>query len=287
MAPLLVVILASTTIGIEVHTLAPMSFGLGHGKELNTAPGVVAISETELPVLPDSIINDPESARIDLRSWFKDPSKRFELEIGSGKGAFLIQQAHLEPETNFLGIEWAGEFAAYIADRIRRKQENENTHTNVRVLHTDASQLLKWRCPDESIDVVHLYFSDPWPKNKHHKKRVIQHQTLFDIWRCLKVGGELRVVTDHDDLWAWDQAHFDLWASDPSATPLETARPKIPLAPAAIQTFLDARESMPFELTEFAAPESAGEGELVGTNFERKFRIEGRSFNAGVLRKSV
>ncbi len=266
--------------------IAPMSFGLGHGKPLDTAPGVVAISDTELPPLPDSIIDDPESARLDLRTWFENPDRRFELEIGSGKGAFLIQQAHLEPDTNFLGIEWAREFAAYIADRIRRKRESQNTHTNVRVLHADAAELLKWRCPDEIIDVVHLYFSDPWPKKKHHKKRVIQHQTLFDIWRCLKPSGELRVVTDHDELWAWNLAHFDHWASDPSATPPQTARPSIPAAPPAIQSFLDARETLPFELTDFAAPESAGEGELVGTNFERKFRIEGRSFNAGVLRKA-
>ncbi len=262
-----------------------MSFGLGHRKTLNTAPGVVAISDTELPPLPDSIIDDPESARLDLRTWFKDPSKRFELEIGSGKGAFLVQQAHLEPATNFLGIEWAGEFAAYIADRIRRKQESENTHTNVRVLHTDAAQLLKWRCPNETIDVVHLYFSDPWPKRKHHKKRVIQHQTLFDIWRCLKPAGELRVVTDHDELWAWDLAHFDLWATGSSSTHKDFTRPSIPTAPESIRTFLDQSEPLPFELTDFAAPESAGEGELVGTNFERKFRIEGRSFHAGVLRK--
>jgi len=263
-----------------------MSFGLGHGKALDAALGVVAISEAELPVLPDSIIDDPESARLDLRTWFKDPSRRFELEIGSGKGAFLVQQAHLEPETNFLGIEWAGEFATYIADRIRRKQESENTHTNVRVLHTDGAQLLKWRCPDETIDVVHLYFSDPWPKNKHHKKRVIQHQTLFDIWRCLKINGELRVVTDHDELWAWDLAHFNHWAAGSSSAHEDFTRPKIPAAPAPVRAFLDARQTLPFEFTDFAAPESAGEGELVGTNFERKFRVEGRSFHAGVLRKN-
>ncbi len=263
-----------------------MSFGLGHGKPLDPAPGVVAISQEELPELPDSVIDDPESGRLDLRSWFKDPDRRFEVEIGSGKGAFLVQQAHLEPETNFLGIEWAGEFAAYIADRIRRKQENEQTHTNVRVLHTDASQLLKWRCPDESIDVVHLYFSDPWPKKKHHKKRVIQHQTIFDVWRCLKPEGELRVVTDHDELWAWDLAHFDLWAQGSSDAESQFARPSIPAPPSPIQAFLSEQSSLPFSFGGFDKPESAGEGELVGTNFERKFRIEGRSFNAGVLKKS-
>ncbi len=264
-----------------------MSFGLGHGAPLDPAPGVVAISSDELPPLPDSIITDPESGRLDPRQWFDQPENRFELEIGSGKGAFLVQQAELEPSTNFLGIEWAGEFAAYTADRIRRRRENANTHTNVRVLHTDAAQFLQWRCPDSIIDVLHLYFSDPWPKNKHHKKRVIQHQTLFDIWRCLKPGGELRVVTDHDELWAWDEAHFEHWASDPSATPPTVASPKIPPAPPKIRAFLDACETLPYERTDFAAPKSAGKNELVGTNFERKFRKEGRSFNAGVLRKTI
>ncbi|MCA9303292.1 MAG: methyltransferase domain-containing protein [Phycisphaerales bacterium] len=262
-----------------------MSFGLGHGNPLDPAPGVVAIDHTELPPLPDTIMDDPESGRLDPRSWFANPSNRFELEIGSGKGAFLVQQAELQPDTNFLGIEWAGEFAAYTADRIRRRRENAGTHTNVRVLNSDAAQFLQWRCPDGIIDVLHLYFSDPWPKTKHHKKRVIQHQTLFDIWRCLKPGGELRVVTDHDDLWAWDLAHFDHWASDPDAKPLEVARPKIPVPPARIAAFLDSRETKPYELVGFDKPESAGEGELVGTNFERKVRVEGRSFNAGVLRK--
>jgi tRNA (guanine-N7-)-methyltransferase len=263
-----------------------MSFGLGHGKPLDPALGVVGISRDELPELPDSIIDDPESGRIDIRDWFGHPDRRFELEIGSGKGAFLVQQADLQPDTNFLGIEWAGEFAAYIADRIRRRRENEGTHTNVRVLHTDAAQLLQWRVPDSIIDVVHLYFSDPWPKKKHHKKRVIQHQTLFDIWRCLKPGGELRVVTDHDELWAWDLAHFDFWAKGSSQAESQFSRPIIPAAPQSVRAFLDACESLPFEYTSFDTPESAGEGELVGTNFERKFRREGRSFNAGVLRKT-
>lgn len=262
-----------------------MSFGLGHGKPLDPALGVVGISREELPELPDSIIDDPESGRIDIRSWFAHPERRFELEIGSGKGAFLVQQADLQPDTNFLGIEWAGEFAAYIADRIRRRRENAGTHTNVRVLHSDAAQLLQWRCPDAIIDVVHLYFSDPWPKTKHHKKRVIQHQTLYDIWRCLKAGGELRVVTDHDELWAWDMAHFDLWAAGAKEAEARFTRPNIPAPTPKIRPLLDDRETMPFVFGGFDKPQSAGEGELVGTNFERKFRIEGRSFNACVLRK--
>ncbi len=74
-------------------------------------------------------------------------------------------------------------------------------------------------------------------------------------------GGELRIVTDHDDYWQWMEREFALVAG--------------PDAPAALR----------FERCEFERPESANEGELVGTNFERKYRREGRPFNAAVLRK--
>ena len=180
-----------------------MSIGLGHGRPLDPAPGVVLVDGAELPPMPDSVLEDPGSARVDPRAWFTHPDRPFEIEIGPGKGAFLIQQGALEPGTNSLGVEWAREFARYAADRVRRRREHDGTHGNIRILHTDATQWLRWRVPDSIARVVHLYFSDPWPKSRHHKKRVVQHATLLDIWRVLGDGGELRVVTDHDGLWAW------------------------------------------------------------------------------------
>lgn len=264
-----------------------MSFGLGRGKQLDPALGDVGIGPDELGPLPDDIIQHPESGHVDPRGWFADPQRPFELEIGSGKGTFLIQQADLEPETNFLGIEWATEFYAYAADRVRRRREAGQL-TNVRLLNTDATEFLRWRCPPGICRVIHLYFSDPWPKSRHHKKRVIQHRFLYEAWRALTPGGELRVVTDHDELWAWDCAHFDIWATSINATtpasPERERRVTIPSAPADLLSNLP---SPPFELAPFDRPESAGEGELVGTNFERKFRREGRSFNACVLRKNA
>ncbi|MEM1184647.1 MAG: hypothetical protein AAGI53_06545 [Planctomycetota bacterium] len=240
-----------------------MSFGLGHGKPLSTE-GV----GVELPPLPDDVVQNSEAGRLDPRDWFNDPGRRFELEIGSGKGTFLVQQAALESETNFLGIEWAGEFYRYAADRVRRRREAGQL-LNVRMLHTDATVFLKWRCPDSFIRVIHLYFSDPWPKKRHHKNRVVQHAFLADAWRTLVPGGELRVVTDHDDLWAWDEEHFDRWTtSEHTDLPERAGLPPVP-----------------FDRLDFDRPESAREGELVGTNFERKFREEGRSFHACVLRK--
>ena len=268
-----------------------MSFGLGHGRALDAAEGVVGISSEELPALPDSVLEDPGSARLDPRGWFAEAGRRFEIEIGSGKGAFLVQQAELEPETNFLGIEWAGEFYAYCADRVRRRRQAGKL-LNVRMLRADATEFFRWRVPDACAAVVHLYFSDPWPKKKHHKKRVIQHGMLADVWRVLEPEGQLRVVTDHDELWAWDEAFFDVWARDgalvvgagggliPEVTRADLAR----MGDGAHEA-LNGRAA--FERGAFTAPASAGEGELVGTNFERKFRLEGRGFNAAILKKVV
>jgi tRNA (guanine-N7-)-methyltransferase len=279
-----------------------MSFGLGHGRPLDPAPGVVGIGPDELGPLPDSVLTDPESGRVDPRAWFEHPDRPFHLEIGSGKGTFLVQQAGLEPGTNFLGVEWAGEFYAYAADRVRRRRES-GSHANVRLLHADATEFLRWRCPASICRVIHLYFSDPWPKSRHHKNRVVQHRFLADAWRVLEPGGELRVVTDHADLWAWDMAHFERWAlpgaavdggaepeggllgaliDGPSLARARALAPELPEAVAALRAHLP---DPPFDLIAFDRPESAGSGELVGTNFERKFRVEGRSFFAGVLRK--
>ena len=198
-------------------------------------------------------MQNPAAGRIDPRAWFPNPDRRFEIEIGSGKGTFLVQQATLEPETNYLGIEWAREFAVYTADRIRR-----HGLSNVRVLNTDATAFLRWRVPDGSAAVVHLYFPDPWPKTRHHRRRTLQEAFLRDCWRILQPAGELRVVTDHDDYWAWMEREFATVTSG---------------------------ESPLFERLPFERPGSAREGELVGTNFERKYRREGRPFNAAVLRR--
>jgi tRNA (guanine-N7-)-methyltransferase len=231
-----------------------MSFGLSRGRPLD--PTGVGITAEELGSLPDEIASDPRAAWLDPRAWFPEPARPLEIEIGSGKGTFLLQEGTERIETNFLGIEWAREFYQYTADRVRRRGL-----TNVRVLNVDATEFLRWRCPDMIVRVIHLYFSDPWPKSRHHRRRVVQDRFLEDALRVLEPGGELRIVTDHEDYWAWMREHFARWAS---ATPDGTK---------------------PFALGAFDPPGSAGEGELVGTNFERKYRREGRPFHSAVLQK--
>ena len=215
-----------------------MSFGLSRGRELDFDG--YGLDREDLPPF--------EAGPWDPRGLFESPERRFELEIGSGKGTFLVQQSVLQPETNHLGIEWAGEFFRYAADRVRR-----HAMKNVRVLHDDASEIVRHRLPDEICNVVHLYFSDPWPKSRHHKRRVVQDATMRAFHRVIVPGGELRLVTDHDDLWAWYENHAS-------------------------------RHQDLFERGDFESPESAEAGEVVGTNFERKFKREGRPFHSMTLR---
>ena len=215
-----------------------MSFGLMRGRAPNVAG--VGLDRDDLPPF--------EAGRFDPRSFFRHPERPFEIEIGSGKGTFLLAEASANPEVNYLGIEQAGEFWRYAADRLRR-----HGLENVKVLWGDAVELLRHRVPDGVARAIHLYFSDPWPKSRHHKRRVLQDRSLDDFRRVLGPGGELRLVTDHAELWAWYEEHA-------------------------------ARHADRWERREFARPAHASEGEIVGTNFERKFRAEGRSFHAMTLR---
>lgn len=216
----------------------------------------VGLTLEDLPPLPDDMLTNPENAWLDPRTLFPKPEQPFELEIGSGKGAFLVQTAGDRPGTNYLGIEYAHEFYEYTADRIRR-----HALTNIRVLNADAAAFIRFRVPTEIVDVLHLYFADPWPKARHHKRRMVQDSFLEQAYRIIKPGCELRIVTDHADYWQWMEEHFDRWCAEDRQGPRFIREP-------------------------FTSEHAAGEsGELVGSNFERKYRREGRPFNATVLRK--
>jgi tRNA (guanine-N7-)-methyltransferase len=221
-----------------------MSFDIARGRTLQTEGS--GIEWDELPAFDAA---DASACRLDPRTWYADPARPFEIEIGCGKGTFLVQEAPLRPAVNYLGIEWAGEFYRFAADRVRRRGLD-----NVRILHGDATQFVRYWCADGVADVIHLYFSDPWPKKRHHKRRVLRDETVADFHRVLREGGQLRLVTDHDELWAWYEGqarrHADL-----------------------------------FSVEDFRVPDSARTGEVVGSNFERKFAAEQRSFRAMTLVK--
>lgn len=170
-----------------------------------------------------------------------------ELEIGSGKGTFLKEQAQLRPEINFFGIEWARWYWRYASDRLRR-----NGCSNVRAIRAEAGYFLSEFVQSATLSVVHVYFPDPWPKARHHKRRLVQEPFLKQVERVLIPGGRLQVVTDH-------QEYFEQ-----------------------IETVVRASR---LTVVDYNRPGSANDGEFVGTNFERKYRREGRPFNAIAARK--
>jgi len=166
-----------------------------------------------------------------------------ELEIGIGKGTFITEQARAHPEINYFGIEWARWFWRYASDRLRR-----NACMNARTVRAEASWFLAELVPDASLAVLHVYFPDPWPKKRHHKRRLVQPAFMPIVLRVLAPGGRLQVVTDH-------QGYFE-------------------------QSIEPAIRGSSLSIVQYSRPGSAAEGEFAGTNFERKYRREGRPFYA-------
>lgn len=175
-------------------------------------------------------------------------SNPVELEIGMGKGTFLVEQAKVRPETNFLGIEYARWFWRYASDRLRR-----NGCLNCRTVRAEAGYFFHEFVPNATLSVIHIYFPDPWPKKRHHKRRLIQAPFAKEILRTLIPGGRLQVVTDHKDY--FEQIEQVVGGSE-------------------------------LKVVDYNRPGVAAEGEFVGTNFERKYKREGRPFYAIAAVKS-
>jgi tRNA (guanine-N7-)-methyltransferase len=116
----------------------------------------------------------------------------FELEIGSGKGRFLLERAAKHPERNFLGIDYAWRFLREgHAHAMQRRLEN------VRFLKAEASDVVHRLVRDESLDIVHIYFPDPWPKRQQRKRRLLTPDFFKLLHRRLVPGGQLELATDN------------------------------------------------------------------------------------------
>jgi tRNA (guanine-N7-)-methyltransferase len=113
------------------------------------------------------------------------------LEIGFGNGEALAAAAAAHPENNYLGIEVHRPGAGSLLRRIE-----VGTLSNVRVLLGDASEILAQRIPDASLAAVHLFFPDPWPKKRHHKRRLVQPEFAALVARKLEAGGYFHLATD-------------------------------------------------------------------------------------------
>jgi tRNA (guanine-N7-)-methyltransferase len=183
---------------------------------------------------------DP-AGREEPLSWlaFFGNDRPVELEVGSGKGLFLQNAALAAPDRNFFGIELSRKYARRAAERVVK-----HGLENIRVWPGDARRFLHQLVPSTSLHAVHVYFPDPWWKARHKKRRVFAEPLLADIERTLVSGGRLWLATDVEEYFG---VILELVATHPR-----------------------------FVRQDWPEPITATHDLDYLTNFERKYRLEGR-----------
>lgn len=130
------------------------------------------------------------------------------LEIGSGMGETTATMAAADPSRDYLAVEAHLPGVANLLGLLDRA-----ALTNVRVAHGDALDLVRTALPEESLDAVHIFFPDPWPKARHHKRRLVQPSHVALLRSRLRVGGTLHCATDWVD---YADAMLEALTADPS-----------------------------------------------------------------------
>lgn len=153
--------------------------------------------DTLLPAL--SLDGDAlrEDAALNPLTLFKKPVKRIVLEIGIGNGEHLANMMRARPDAGYIGAEpFINGMTAFL------KSIADEPQDNIRVWMDDALRIVR-SVADESLDAIYILNPDPWPKKRHHKRRIVRLETLALYHRALKPGGDLIMATDVDGLAEW------------------------------------------------------------------------------------
>ncbi len=132
-------------------------------------------------------------SRIDWRELF-DNDNPVEIEVGTGKGLFLLNAALARPDTNFFGIEIVRKYQLYAATRYAIRNL-----LNVKTACADAKVILRDFVAPGSVAAVHVYFPDPWWKKRHKKRRVFTPEFAADAARAIAVGGRMLIASDVEE----------------------------------------------------------------------------------------
>ena len=127
---------------------------------------------------------------IDLKAVFGRAARRV-LEIGFGNGETLVEQAVANPSMDFIGIEVHEPGVGRCL-----LQAHAAGISNLRLIRHDAIDVLQYQIPDASLRRTNLYFPDPWPKKRHHKRRILQHDFLQLLSRKIEPDGTFHIATD-------------------------------------------------------------------------------------------
>ena len=139
-----------------------------------------------IPHSPHSLTN-----RLDLEKNFGRKAP-LHVDLGCGDGSFLCALAQRLPDKNFLGIE-------RLSGRVRSTARKAAGLDNVRLLQMESSYAVRYLLPAESVETFYLLFPDPWPKRRHHRRRLVKPDFLNSIHTALRKDGVIYIATDHLD----------------------------------------------------------------------------------------
>ena len=169
--------------------LPPGAARLHAGGKLSFRRRVPRVDEEALAGLPYIPLSDHPPP---LHELVPEGFESVEIEVGPGKGTFLLAATEARPDSFLLGIEAAPGYARYCAERLAKAGRN-----NGMMLADNAVLYLRERVDDHSIDRLHVYFPDPWPKRRHRKRRFFSPATVDIVHRVLAPGGYVLAATDN------------------------------------------------------------------------------------------
>jgi tRNA (guanine-N7-)-methyltransferase len=133
-----------------------------------------------------------------VRAEILREGRPLEVDLGCGDGSFLMEMAAQYPERDFLGVE-------RLLGRVRKvcKKITRQHLDNARVLRLESQYVVEWLLPEACVSRLHLLCPDPWPKLRHHRRRLVQVEFLDAVKRALLPGGEFLFMTDHEEYFQW------------------------------------------------------------------------------------
>jgi len=135
----------------------------------------------------------PKTGQFDFRKILGNSNPTI-LEIGFGNGGTLLKSAILNPANNYIGIEIHRPGVGQLLNKIKA-----NKLQNIRVINDDAISIIDKQIPPSSLDKICLFFPDPWHKNRHHKRRIVNFDFLHKAVKILQPEGKLHFATDWED----------------------------------------------------------------------------------------
>ena len=162
-------------------------------------------------MIADSLRRGPETPEewlgpLPVREWFAHPERPFEIDLGSGKGRFLLARAAKNPEVNFLGIDRMLKRIRKVDNRARRLDLD-----NIRLMRMEGYYAVAHLMPAGAVRTYYVFFPDPWPKARHEGHRLFNAPFLEALHRTLEPGGVVHAATDH---WPYFEQLSGIFAAD-------------------------------------------------------------------------